>query len=175
MIYIILGFLMLRAMTKYDIKCNLEKEVSPFYSPSYGSINHSVTKLLKDDWITFVVVVEKGRQKKIYSLTDAGRKAFYEWLKEPVLKVTDGKLLISKMYFFGFLEKDEQVKSLKAYHTAVSETVENYYAFQDGFNSEEVSDDYQSILEWQMHTLRYGIMEYETEKRFVEEMLAKYE
>ncbi len=75
MIYVILGFLMMHGMTKYDIKVGLEKEISPFYAPSYGSINHSIKKLLKEGLISFVEAVEKGRHKKVYSITDTGKEA----------------------------------------------------------------------------------------------------
>lgn len=171
MIYVILGFLMLKSMTKYDIKCNLEKEVSPFYAPSYGSINHSITKLLKDGLITFVQVVENGRQKKIYSLTDAGRSAFLSWLREPVTKVAEGQLLIGKIYFFGFLDREEQVASLKAYKAGLDEALGQYRAFEKGFPMDEIEEKYKKIVTWQMHTLSYGIMELETEQRFVDGLL----
>ena len=69
MAFLILGLLMIRSLTVYDIKTILEKKISPFYAASYGSIQAAVRKLLKNEHVTFTEKVEKGRNKKVYSIT----------------------------------------------------------------------------------------------------------
>lgn len=175
MMYVILGFLMITSMTKYDIKGALEKEVSPFYAPSYGSINHSIKKLLKEGFVTFVEKVEKGRNKKVYSITETGKEAFLDWLKEPIHDVSEGQLLITKMYFFGFIPDNEKKHVIETYYKALLETMDAFVSFESGFPMEQVDQHLESIVGWQMKTLDYGIMELETEKRFLEKLLKEFE
>ncbi len=45
--YVILGFLMIRALSQYDLMKVLKEEVSPFYKPSLGSLQNALKKLEK--------------------------------------------------------------------------------------------------------------------------------
>ena len=69
MAYLILGLLMLRSLTIYDIKNTLEKKISPFYSASFGSIQTAVKKLLANQYVGFTQKVEHGRNKKEFFIT----------------------------------------------------------------------------------------------------------
>lgn len=51
------------------------------------------------------------------------------------------------------------------------EAIEAYEAFEKGFPMDQVAQHLEPIVGWQMKTLEYGIMELETEKRFLEKML----
>jgi len=72
-----LGSLFLRDGTGYDIKKLFEEAFSYFHSASYGSIYPSLNQLQKEGLINLRVEAgERHPDRKIYSITDAGRKQF---------------------------------------------------------------------------------------------------
>ncbi|WP_025025397.1 PadR family transcriptional regulator [Caldalkalibacillus mannanilyticus] len=62
--FVILGLLMIRQMSQYDIKKILQQKISPFFSPSLGSIQSALKKLMDNGHIELDEVVEGGRQQK---------------------------------------------------------------------------------------------------------------
>ena len=66
--FIILGILLFKDMTIYEINTSFKKGLFLIYSASYGSLQNAVKKLLKKEFITFRETVENGRNKKIYSI-----------------------------------------------------------------------------------------------------------
>ena len=65
-----LGLLLLSDRTIYGLRDRIGKGLHLMYSSSMGSIQAAVKKLLNTGDICFTEIVEKGRHKKIYSITD---------------------------------------------------------------------------------------------------------
>src|SRR4030095_4213922 len=78
--FVILGLLMIRHLTQYDIKNALQQKVSPFFSASLGSIQAALKKLESNGHIEFHEAVENGRRKKIYTLNAKGKQHFLDWM-----------------------------------------------------------------------------------------------
>ena len=81
---IILGLLMLRSRTIYQLRKRIDEGLNLMYSCSTGSIQAAIKKLLQNGHITFSEIKEKGKLKKIYSITDSGRSSFKAWLESTV-------------------------------------------------------------------------------------------
>ena len=72
-----LGTLCLMDGTGYDIKKLFEKAFSHFHSASYGSIYPSLNQLEQDGLISLRVEPgERHPDRKVYSITEAGREIF---------------------------------------------------------------------------------------------------
>lgn len=75
-----LGALMHRDASGYEIRKLFED--GPFnaiHDVSFGSIYPALTALLEREWATCCITEQDGRpDKKVYSITDAGRSAFLE-------------------------------------------------------------------------------------------------
>jgi DNA-binding PadR family transcriptional regulator len=72
-----LGALTLGDATGYEIKKTLESSFRRFYEAGFGSIYPALGQLLRDGLVTCVETTQRGRpDKKVYSLTPAGREAF---------------------------------------------------------------------------------------------------
>jgi len=78
--FIVLGILLYKPLTIYEINSFFENGLFLIYAASYGSLQNAIKKLLKNDWIEFEEVVENGRNKKIYSLKKKGTQAFFTWM-----------------------------------------------------------------------------------------------
>lgn len=83
---VILGLLSHESLTGYEIKKRIDTMLKYFWSGSYGSIYPTLSALVTDGFVTKNETVENGRDKIIYTITDAGRCHLKEWLAIPVSK-----------------------------------------------------------------------------------------
>ncbi len=72
--HIILALLYLNPRTIYEIRAKFEGNLGLMYSSSMGSIQAAIRKLLKNGYITYTEVVENGKYKKRYQITEGGRE-----------------------------------------------------------------------------------------------------
>jgi DNA-binding PadR family transcriptional regulator len=117
---IIEGLLMERDMSGYDI--NLHMQDSQLFKGGFGNIYPTLKKLETAGSIVSREVVETGRYKKIYALTEKGKKEFLAWLGQPIEFKKSNYDHLVKMYFYRYLPQ-EKVKAL------LSEFIGNLNAF----------------------------------------------
>ena len=154
---VVLGLLIIQSLTLYELNRAFKQGISMFYSASYGSLQIAIKNLLSKGMIVFEEKVENGRNKKIYSITEDGREAFFRWMFAEIppnkLEVT----ALSKVYFLGLLQDFEQRRQV------VLEILSKIELVQGELNdiNEEISRydipvSYQGILKYQLKTLDYG-------------------
>ncbi|NDI36547.1 PadR family transcriptional regulator [Chengkuizengella sediminis] len=173
MIYVILGLLMLRKMTVYDIKNVLEREVSPFYAASYGSIQNAIKKLLKEEAITYTESIDNGRAKKVYQLTEKGKEDFINWLSSEINIDTPKDDGLLKLYFYGFLNMEKRIRLLEKYTSVLREKIHSYKTYQTKAKDYKIPNGYGEIADFQFTTLEYAIRHYAFDLEFYEELLEK--
>ena len=79
--YAILGMLSIEPMSGYDIKKEVEKSISNFWTESYGQIYPVLSNLIAEKLVTKTVESEAGKpDRHVYSLTARGRKELRRWL-----------------------------------------------------------------------------------------------
>ena len=71
-------------MSGYDIRQNLSISLESLWAASYGQIYPALHKLAEEGLIRGENIATGQRERIVYSLTDEGRRAFQEWLNEPV-------------------------------------------------------------------------------------------
>lgn len=83
-----LAILYFEEATGYEIrKMSTEGRYSHFVDASFGSIYPALNRLEQDGLVTFLEKTEAGKpNRKVYSITDAGRAHFLESLYEPPTK-----------------------------------------------------------------------------------------
>jgi len=153
LIYVILGFLMMKQMTKYDIKTVLSKEISPFYASSYGSINTCTKKLLELRYIDFTETIDNGRHKKIYSILKEGEVSFLSWLNEDIAIDKARDELATKLFFYGFLPLEERIKRLESYYLIQTERHQGYTSFYNEVSKVVYPAEHIDIATYQIMTL----------------------
>ena len=105
---IILGILMLRRMTAYELRNTIRDNFKSMCSDSLGSIQVALKKLLSLKMVTFEELVEKGINKKRYAITDIGEKVLMEWIKIPIDISKTKNIDMGKLLFMGYIPKNEQ-------------------------------------------------------------------
>lgn len=110
--YILLGFLMERNMTGYDMKQHMSFSTSYFMDASFGSIYPALKRLTEKGYIDVMEVSEGGKLKKVYSITENGKIEFLKWLDLPIdsSKSSISPALV-KIFFYRYLSA-ERVQEL---------------------------------------------------------------
>lgn len=169
----ILGFLRLRPLTTYDLAQAMKESTSFFYSVSLGSIHPALQRLLKAGQVTQEARVDNGRNKKTYSITDAGLAAFDEWVSSPltVSKVKDDAVL--RLFFLGALEKGRRRQVLQDYLHELAAQQEELAAVQEVSEARAavVDDELKDVAAYQLHTLEFGLDYYAFVSAWIERLL----
>lgn len=196
---IILGLLMVRGMTIYEIKSFINNKLDTMCSASSGSIHTSIKKLLGKEAIALVEV----DNKKVYFITLIGREQFNIWIKKPMDVKKAKNIELSKMFFFGLSDYEDRrgliesyVNDLKierdkllAIYNMMNENKEEIIAKglqdlkNDKWNDEGIksisnnvlNDKVIEIFEFQQATLDYGLSEVKFQIVWYSKFLKKYE
>jgi len=81
---VILTVLAHRPMTGYEIARNFDQVLSHFWRASHQQIYRELARMDGDGYVAFRAVAQSGKpDKKLYSLTKAGRAALKRWVASP--------------------------------------------------------------------------------------------
>ena len=77
----ILGLLMDRPMTGYDLKLLFDKELNSFWPAQMSQIYRELGNLEAKEWVDSRIEVQESRpDRKVYSITATGKQIFQEWM-----------------------------------------------------------------------------------------------
>lgn len=154
---IILGILQYRDMTSYDVKKAIESSTTHFYNASMGSIHPALKKLENTECTTANSVIENGRTKKYYSITEKGRETFSEWLNEglPLGKFKDETLV--RLFFFGNLTTQEQSRHIASHITKLDQQITILEELKTQFSGINITDEMKTHANFQIATLDFGL------------------
>lgn len=173
---------MLRGMTIYEIKSNINTKLNPVCSSSSGSIHTAIRKLLEGNLIEY----KETGNKKVYYITAAGRETFEVWIHQPMTTYKHKDIELSKLFFGGLTRPIHRKELIQKYITELEDNLkalelvkeqttrdENYInevgklLFSGQLMNEEgiCKSKYQrsdnqiaaDVYQYQMMTLQYGI------------------
>lgn len=153
---IILGLLLLNSRTIYQLRERIDKGLNMMYSSSMGSIQAAIKKLLNCEYIQYEEVVENGKYKKIYSITDSGKQNFIQWLSTPMEIHSSKNPELAKLYFMGFSTKEKREAVLQEYVSKLKEQYDILNAIYKEAENVKVPDENKDILHYQLTAALYG-------------------
>ena len=110
--HFILGLLMLRQLTAYELHMMIKNNYEGICSPSIGNIQRALKKLHEKGFVSLEEVNEGKVVKKIFSITPEGRGAFMTWLNNPI-EITKAKNMeIGRLLLLGFLTREQQLANI---------------------------------------------------------------
>jgi len=169
--YIILGLLLHKSLTIYEINAFFEKGLFLIYAASYGSIQNALKKLLKKDLIEFEEVVESGRNKKIYSLKETGRKAFFTWMLSEINTNKLETCMLSKIFFLGYVESlQDRLSILNDMMDKVEGDYNSLNEIESSIETDAIPESYRELVLYQMKTLEYGKLTHQTALKWLRSM-----
>lgn len=199
---IILSMLIFKAMTLYEIRAYIQRNLSTVCSDSMGSIQTAVKNLIKKGFIEVREYSENGKNKKQYSITSVGLDSYKEWIGTPINISKMTNMEEGKLFFLGVAPKEKRIAFLKDYISSLENEYEKFKAIKDFAdqareavieeNASRVKKDkkteknllsvaqekniktvLENTYEYQMHILDYGISRTKADIEFYKVLLNK--
>lgn len=155
--FVILGLLLLRNMSQYDIRNALQQKVSPFYSASLGSIQAALKKLERNGHITCHDVVENGRRKKLYTVNSLGKQHFMDWMLSSIIPSRLEQDATTRLFFLGFMTPAERLSIMNEVIALLEATIQQYEAAFIEAKQKKVPEHLNEIAAYQFKTLELGL------------------
>ncbi len=106
--YAILGFLNYQPATGYELKASFDTSVRHFWPADQAQIYRTLAELTEAGLATMEVVPQEYRpNKKIYSITEAGREALRQWLATPLPPQDHRSAELIQVFFAGQLSDED--------------------------------------------------------------------
>ena len=155
---LILGLLLLKSRTIYEIRKVLSSSsMQLLYSCSTGSIQAALRKLVANTYVTIEEVKEHGRTKKVYTITDAGRVYFEQWINSEFSIDSNRDPELTKFYFMGFSKEEFRKERLEKHIDNLRKAYECLSMVYEEGNKMVAPKEYEDVFRYQLLTVKYGI------------------
>jgi len=110
---VVLGLLAMRPRSGYDIKTVVDRSTRFFWAASYGQIYPELRRLEQEGLIEGESVPNGARDRRVYEITAAGRKALEDWLlgSTTTVELRDESLL--RLFFADSLPQEQALMLLE--------------------------------------------------------------
>jgi DNA-binding PadR family transcriptional regulator len=120
--YVILGLLSDRSLSGYDIKKLIERRFHHFWSESYGQIYPELRRLLGAKMIKAAPDrnAERrkgGKKRRVYSITEKGRSAVFDWLALPTERESARIEFLLKLCFGSLTHRDDHLTNIRMFRS----------------------------------------------------------
>ena len=135
--FVILAGLLREPRSGYDLSGWMAGETSHFFSIGHSSVYPALSRLEEAGLVEHQEVAsERGPERKVYSITEAGREALLSWAQEPAVEreVRDEQLV--KALCYGFLPKERALERLRQEKATHERKLEMYEGFERGLEAQ---------------------------------------
>ena len=108
--YTVLGLIGLRGpSTPYELKSAAARSIAYFWPFPHSQLYSEPTRLAQAD-LLLETRESGGRNRKVYSLTDEGRRALTDWLAKPPMEIHELRdMALLQLQFYEFASKEELI------------------------------------------------------------------
>ena len=152
--FAILGILGLGPRSGYDIKKLTDLSTRHFWAENYGSLYPTLKRLEQTGLVTAERQVGDGKpDRKVYTITEAGRKVLQGWLESPVQETPPRNELLLKLFLGSQTTPEVSTKHLERFRTEQAELIATYRGLERWLETEQAGDP---NLPYWLLTLSYG-------------------
>ncbi|WP_075878373.1 PadR family transcriptional regulator [Merdibacter massiliensis] len=114
--YALLGMLCQKNMTGYELMKLFEGPLSEFWSVRHSQIYPELKRLTEEGLITYHVEISGSvLEKKMYTVTDKGKKDFFKWLQTSYpMRPTPKDEFRLQLFYSHLLTPEERLKLLES-------------------------------------------------------------
>ncbi|MBA4385577.1 MAG: PadR family transcriptional regulator [Anaerolinea sp.] len=171
---VILGLLMVQDLTVYQLNQAFKSGIALIYSASYGSLLSAIKKMLLANEITFIELVENGRNKKIYHITEEGRAHFYQWMHADIDEHKLETNALCKVFFLGLIEPvGEKKLILENILASIVRMEASLNQLSQHLAHLQLTDEEMKLYGYQFKTLDYGIRSHGVAREWAQELLGE--
>ncbi|MCF8603356.1 PadR family transcriptional regulator [Gordonia sp. HY442] len=126
-----------RPGTGYEIGQQFVRSIGYFWSATHQQIYRTLKKLHDDGLVSFEAVSQDGRpDKKVYTISDAGREVLSEWVVTPTPLPPLRSELGVKLRAAEFGDLSQVVKQLEEHRAEAAASLELYRGFERDYYPE---------------------------------------
>lgn len=154
--YTVLGMLAIENLSGYEIIKIIKSSTNHFWSESEGQIYPALAKCVKDKLATCKEYSAKktARPKKIYSITEKGKKELIAWLKKESNPCLIRNEFLLKLFFGKNITVDDNIHHLVHHQKEVESELIIYKKIQAEIAAEHKESPH---LKYWLMTVDYGI------------------
>ena len=156
--FCILGLLMLRPMTIYELSKAFKSTLGLFYSASLGSLQVAVRNLRAKGFISMEESLLGKRTRKVYTILENGRQAFFGEMIGAIPETRLEVISLARLHFLGLLPVEMRVRVKVMIVDAIEASLAGLLAKRDELAQLRIPREYRTIFHFQVQTLEYGIM-----------------
>jgi DNA-binding PadR family transcriptional regulator len=124
----LLGLLNYRPATGYELKATFTNSIHFFWDATLPQIYRTLKQMEGSGWLNVTVEHQDGKpSRKVYCVTDAGRKELRRWLAEPLEMPEPRNAMLIKVFFGNQMESTQltaHLKELQKHHATLLERYE---------------------------------------------------
>jgi DNA-binding PadR family transcriptional regulator len=169
--HVILGFVDMTPLSGYDLKTMFDSSVQFYWSATHTQIYRTLDKMFREGLVTFQVVEQTDRpDKKVYSITEKGKRELHKWLQSPFDLPTFRHPLLVRLAWCDRLERAQIEAILRDYIGQLRQRIELYQTDNQRQVEAFARTEREGFL-WQM-ILDNGIQFHQGELAWAEQVLA---
>ena len=154
--FCVLGLLLLADQSLYALHRRFSQSLALFYSASLGSLQVALRHLAAKGEIESRPEATGRRQRKVYSITPAGRRAFERAMLEPIPAAKLETVALSRIFFLGLLPEDRRRPVVELIEAQAAAALAVLDQTEQQLNALEVPEHRQDAFRFQKLTLEYG-------------------
>ena len=126
----ILGILQMEPMTGYDLKTQyFDDSIAHFWPADQAQIYRTLDKLADEGWVESRTEIQEDRpNRKIYTLTDSGRRELARWLGTPQPLPVYREPFLVQLFFAEDMSNDRIIAQMQAQLALHRERLAHYHA-----------------------------------------------
>ncbi|MEZ8825711.1 PadR family transcriptional regulator [Vibrio amylolyticus] len=170
--HVILTVLSTRNATGYDITKEFSASIGYFWKASHQQVYRELNKMAQNELVTCVLEPQEGKpDRKVYSITDAGRGALGEWFDQPTAHPTVRDEFSAKLMACAVQDSSPYHTQLKELVAESHKLVAHYQEIEAAYYATPTTLDKQQRLE--RLTLRRNLLLRQAWLAWAEEVLVE--
>jgi len=141
----------------YDLVKHFKSRLGYFWNAKHQQVYLQLKKLAEDEWITFQAHSQSNKpDKKVYEITELGRKGLGDWISQPVKPNKINDALLVKLYGGHLTSKENIITELATHKKTHEGVLENLLNIENNYL--ELNKEKQAHYLMPYMTLRRGII-----------------
>ncbi len=125
--FAVLGFLNYHPYTGYDLKKIFDKSVQHFWHADQSQIYRTLARLTELGYVCMEKVPQEDRpDRKVYTITEAGRSELIKWLSAPPPMDEPHSASLVQVFFAGNLPDEEILAKFESFATLMRAMLARY-------------------------------------------------
>jgi DNA-binding PadR family transcriptional regulator len=129
--YVVLAGLVRKPRSGYDLSRWMQRETSHYFAVGHNRIYPALSELERDGLVAHEVVPsDRGPERKVYSITEAGLEALLSWADSPPVERQMRDEQLVKVLCYGFLPTERALGRLEEVKVLHEEKLARYEEYR---------------------------------------------